>query len=109
MPHHIPLIDTSVCKRLDGPHYRTRFSIMGPGTRPVSLAAAAAAPREIDMSNNASERLPEEPVDGPDGSIDDDTIDDIDPAVPLGNTDESEGNEAESPPQDARLMGPAGN
>ena len=82
---------------------------MGPGTRPVSLAAAAAAPREIDMSNNASERLPEEPVDGPDGSIDDDTTDDIDPAVPLGNADESEGNEAESPPQDARLMGPAGN
>jgi hypothetical protein len=94
---------------LDGSHYRTRFSIMGPGTRPVSLAAAAAAPREIDMSNNASERLPEEPVDGPDGSIDDDTTDDIDPAVPLGNADESEGNEAESPPQDARLMGPAGN
>jgi hypothetical protein len=108
------------------PHYRSRFPIMGPGTRPVSLAAAAAAPREIDMSNNPSERLSEEPVDGPvdrpDGSIDDDSVhpltdpdDDstgnIDPVVPLGNAqtgDRTEGNQAESPPQDARLMGPAG-
>jgi hypothetical protein len=78
------------------------------------------------MSSNASERLSEQPVDGPvdrpDGSIDDDSVhpltdpDDstgnIDPVVPLGNEetgDRTQGNEAKSPPQDARLMGPAGN
>lgn len=86
------------------------------------------------MSNNASEQLSEEPVDGPvdrpNGSIDDDSVhpltdpdDDttgnVDPVVPLGNaeadnggreaTDESEGNQATKPAEDARLMGPAGN
>jgi hypothetical protein len=91
------------------------------------LLQRAAAPREIDMSNSASERLSEEPDDGPvdrpDGWIDDDSVhpltdpdDDstgnIDPVVPLGNEetgDRTEGNQAESPAQDARLMGPAGN
>ena len=76
------------------------------------------------MSNNPSERISDEPVDGPgdrpNGSIDDDSVhpltdpdDDttgnIDPVVPLGNADESEGNETSTPNQDARLMGPAGN
>jgi hypothetical protein len=78
------------------------------------------------MSNNLSERVSDEPVDGPvdrpNGSIDDDSVhpmtdpdDDsmgnIDPVVPMGNSaeDQTEGNEADSPPQDARLMGPAGN
>ena len=76
------------------------------------------------MSNNPSERISDEPVDGPadrpNGSIDDDSVhpltdpdDDstgnIDPVVPLGNAAESEGNEATTPPQDARLVGPAGN
>jgi hypothetical protein len=76
------------------------------------------------MSNNPSERISDEPIDGPvdrpNGSIDDDSVhpltnpdDDttgnIDPVVPLGNAEESDGNEATTPPQDARLMGPAGN
>jgi hypothetical protein len=76
------------------------------------------------MSNDPSERISDEPIDGPvdrpNGSIDDDSVhpltdpdDDttgnIDPVVPLGNAEESDGNEATTPPQDARLMGPAGN
>jgi hypothetical protein len=76
------------------------------------------------MSKNPSERTSDEPVDGPvdrpnrsidDDSVhpltdpDDDTTGNIDPVVPLGNADESEGNAATTPPQDARLMGPAGN
>jgi hypothetical protein len=86
------------------------------------------------MSNNPTEHLSDEPVDGPvdrpNGSIDDDSVhpltdpDDettgnVDPVVPLGNADadhggreardESEGNEATKPAEDARLMGSAGN
>jgi hypothetical protein len=72
------------------------------------------------MSNDPNERKSEDPIDGPSGSIDDDSIhpsaepeDDttgnVDPVVPLGNPDEKEGNEPTTPPQDARLMGPAGN
>jgi hypothetical protein len=77
------------------------------------------------MSSNPSERTSEEPVDGPvdrpNGSIDDDSVhpltdpdDDttgnIYPIVPLGNAaDDAEGNKATTPPQDARLRGPAGN
>jgi hypothetical protein len=77
------------------------------------------------MSNKPSERISEEPVDGPvdrpNGSIDDDSVhpdpdDDgtgnIDPVVPMGSAateGQTEGNEAETTPQDARLIGPAGN
>lgn len=76
------------------------------------------------MSNDPNERRSEDPIDGPadrrNGSIDDDSIhpstdpdDDttgnVDPVVPLCNADEKEGNEPTTPPQDARLMGPAGN
>jgi hypothetical protein len=76
------------------------------------------------MSSNPNERISDEPVDGPadrpNGSIDDDSVhpwtdpdDDatgnVDAAVPLGNAGESEGNDATTPPQDARLMGSAGN